>query len=540
MSSGPSAEIHLALNVSCLIPLKSETKLLEVEPVQYHRFQQIVALIVLATAAFCSGESAAQESADLSLQPYVAYVARDGEHTRCGPADSYYKTDPLKAGQEVEVYLETSDDWLGIRPPENSFCWLQSDQVQVEEDEVTGTIVDSGAYSWIGTHLGRAQKYSWQVRLDQGEEVTIIGTARRDGPDGEEFWYRIVPPPGEFRWLHRSQIVYSPDEVELTKPKPKPLPNRQLATNENRPQTKPNEQERQPSAAVNLTTEQTVKSEPISKITEDAIDLLGEDSPIGSGLAVRSRPAPPSSAEPAVAQQSAWVGENQRPLPSQGSNMAPALNNNIASVAHVDSGFENNVAPALNSVIPTGQTYRPQTELGTANVEALQLELSRAMASDATAIQIQPLRDRCAQISTGGPDAVTRGRAALLLRRIEEYQRIVIKRTGSQSSVAQVSTNVGMSSGHSSDPVATDAATGAETSFDRQGWLVKVYSARPNSPPYAVTDSAGRTLSYVTPVPGINLRRYLNQEVGLYGRVAYDTSLETPHLIAEQAVRVRR
>lgn len=493
---------------------------------QSYRCQFI--LVFLAVAVAPSGKLAAQESADLSLQPYVAYVVRDAEHTRCGPSEKYYKTDPLKAGQEVEVYLETSDDWLGIRPPENSFCWLQSDQVQVEDDDVTGRIVDSGAYSWIGTHLGRAQKYSWQVRLDVDEEVTIIGTARRDGPDGEEFWYRIVPPAGEFRWLHRSQIVTSPDEVERTKPGSKPqlkaLPNRQLAAKESRAE--------EPTAYGDATSGQRDDADATSleianrdkENVASAVGLLQQDAPIGSGLAASSRPAPPSSAEQAGLPQSAWVGENQRAALS------------VVPASYVDAQTSRTITPpALNSVMPAGQPYRPQTDLATASVEGLQLELSRAMAAGASAIEIQPLRDRCAQLSTNGADAVNRGRAALLLRRIEEYQRVVAQRTAGQSSVAPAS-----GTSEISDSVATSASTGMETKFDRQGWLVKVYSARPNAPPYAVTDSAGRTLSYVTPVPGINLKRYLNQEVGLYGRVAFDTSLETPHLIAEQAVRVRR
>ena len=45
-------------------------------------------------------------------------------YTRCGPADDYYRTDPLRQGQELQVYTETDDGWLGIRPPKESFCWV--------------------------------------------------------------------------------------------------------------------------------------------------------------------------------------------------------------------------------------------------------------------------------------------------------------------------------------------------------------------------------------------------------------------------------
>ena len=163
-------------------------------------------LVVLALTSQLAAE-------DGPVEPYVVYVARGDQYARCGPSEEFYRTDPLRAGTELEVYLETEDGWLGVRPPADSFCWLQSDHVEVAEDEITGTVIESSAVAWIGTHLGKARQYRWQVRLDQGEQVTIIGTARRDGPDGEEVWYRIVPPPGEFRWVQRSQITDALEEV---------------------------------------------------------------------------------------------------------------------------------------------------------------------------------------------------------------------------------------------------------------------------------------------------------------------------------------
>ena len=67
--------------------------------------------------------------------------------------------------------------------------------------------------AWIGTHLGRARTYRWQVQLAEGEPVTVIGKSEREGPDGPQLWYRIVPPSGEYRWIHRDQIVNSSEEL---------------------------------------------------------------------------------------------------------------------------------------------------------------------------------------------------------------------------------------------------------------------------------------------------------------------------------------
>src|SRR5690606_12962377 len=64
-----------------------------------------------------------------------------------------------------------------------------------------------------------ARKYLWQIQMPRGEEVTILGRAEREGPDGPQLWYRIVPPSGEFRWVHRDQVVDNPELLLRDKPR---------------------------------------------------------------------------------------------------------------------------------------------------------------------------------------------------------------------------------------------------------------------------------------------------------------------------------
>jgi hypothetical protein len=70
------------------------------------------------------------------------------------------------------------------------------------------------------------------------------------------------------------------------------------------------------------------------------------------------------------------------------------------------------------------------------------------------------------------------------------------------------------------------------------GYLVQVYSARQNSPPSALTDNLGNTVAYVTPAPGVNIRHHINSEVTVAGNQGYVQGLNTPHIVANQAVRV--
>lgn len=499
-------------------------------------FVQIVVLVLGGVWSF--GAARAEETA---LEPYVAYVARPGEYTRCGPAESFYQADPLKPGEEVEVYVETKDGWLGIRPPESSFCWLQADHVRVEDDEITGTIVDSNAVAWIGTHLGKARQYRWQVQLAVGEEVSIIGTARRQGAEGNEVWYRIVPPPGEFRWLHESQVVGRVDLVKYTQPT-SDRGSERLANNE--PKAGGSRQPQGASSGANtsrLNNEDLPIGSGVRTVAtqEDTLGTFAATAEESGASSMTPTPPGPSEREGALPSLRDWLLGGALDKPQQQSSVASAVSpgapeRSLEGRGEVGEVVGGSVRPAsFLAQSPNG--FRVASNLDSADVETIKLELSRAMAAGASADQVDELKKRCAWLSLNSESQVDRGRAALLLQRVDEYQQIARRRDG-----------VPLSGGRAGevlpekDVIGKIAETGREAKFDRQGQLVRVYSSRPDAPPYAITDSVGRTICYVTPVPGVNLRRYLNQEVGLYGRLAFDTTLETPHLITEQAVRLRR
>ncbi|TWU67575.1 hypothetical protein [Crateriforma conspicua] len=149
----------------------------------------------------------------IDADPYTVYVAHESAFTRCGPDGKLYRTERLRHGQALDVYLETDDGWLGVRPPEDSFSWIQADDVDIEPNGKAATVRQDRSVVWIGTQLGRARQYRWQVQLAEGERVTILGRSEREGPDGPTDWLRIVPPSGEFRWVHRDQVAMSAEEL---------------------------------------------------------------------------------------------------------------------------------------------------------------------------------------------------------------------------------------------------------------------------------------------------------------------------------------
>jgi hypothetical protein len=79
------------------------------------------------------------------------------------------------------------------------------------------------------------------------------------------------------------------------------------------------------------------------------------------------------------------------------------------------------------------------------------------------------------------------------------------------------------------------AGSGSEAS----GWLVSVHTSLPGQPEFALTDDAGKVLAYVRPTTGLNLRRYVQQPVTVYGAPGYIPNLAARQIVAERVVRLR-
>jgi uncharacterized protein YgiM (DUF1202 family) len=78
-------------------------------------------LMLLCGAALLPAAAVAQTSF-----PYKASATSDDVYVRSGPGQTYYATDKLKRGQQVEVYRHDPGGWCAIRPIEGSFTWVSS------------------------------------------------------------------------------------------------------------------------------------------------------------------------------------------------------------------------------------------------------------------------------------------------------------------------------------------------------------------------------------------------------------------------------
>ena len=585
------------------------------------------------TSTALGEESVLVDQRELIFEPYSVYVAAEKSYARCGPAQDYYRTDPLRMGQELEVYAETDDGWLGIRPPEDSFCWVPAETVQKNDGELDGIISEDRTVAWIGTHLGRARSYRWQVQLAKGEPVTVIGQSEREGPDGPQLWYRIVPPSGEYRWVHRDVIVNSSEELvavmqqvsgkETIKVFPRDRPAAEtksvvdadrsprrlqdldlkddvgpsvLARNEDRP-----DRDSKESVAVGSGLNDQWRDR-VRRDTEVQTASFSRDSQQSDLLEMSDEPSAPDSDQSSA--ESSWVAGNS-PVgderlnlatpaslrtpdlgPSVGSFIARGTNNGLGTNNALGA---NNVLgatghPSLrgtlgvgNEIMQTGAmqatsgviapasktlTYvsaerlaQIESEARQADIEKLDLIFSRLMASRATAIETAPVSRAASNLSATSPNPLVVGRARMLLDRVERYRQVAHRRDGEVvvrdaasfnspgnygRAVLPVTHNQPIQSGSNAGPLYQGTVQSEAVKVaNATGTLVQVYSARTNSPPYALTDQSGRTIAYITPIPGVNLRTHLNHRVSVFGNRGFLTGLNTPHIVATQAVRAQ-
>lgn len=490
-----------------------------------------------------------------TVEPYVAFVRADDCFVRSGPAEDYYRTDPIPFGAEIEVYLESPDGWLGIRPPDSSFSWVPASQVEMDEEHHTARVVDPQAVAWIGTNLGKAKKFRWQVKLSAGEELVVLDQVMHESASGkQQMWLQVVPPAGEFRWIHRKDVVLSRKGLDQLIAEREEVQQERIARGRSDVspasfQQSDSSRRQTPHEIADVSAESAAEGEDPAPAPSDqpggAQAERNEWSAVAPGAARTSRPsdadtanavsiqpigsgvAPASYADAPSAEPEAAGSEWQRSGTSLRSgprlvDSTPSITDS-SSLRQPDAGRRstgNDNPPAAWSLTAA--------QVADLTVQECQVEFPRAVVAEASSEQLAPLAERVRTLSETAEDKFDRARAIVLLERIDRYQGIARRRDEPVDLDGQKAAE---HAGYS------DEATG-RPNFDREGYLVQVYSARPNAPPFALTDRTGETIAYISPAPGLNLRRYLNEAVGIVGRTGYLTGLDTPHLIAERVVKL--
>jgi hypothetical protein len=492
--------------------------------------------------------------------PYEAYICVDEADVVAGPGARYYVTLRLPRGTLVEVYSEEASGWLAIRPPEGSFSWVPADYVDRHPDRPEVGRVKAPVGSWIGTSVERVAQHRQQVTLQSGELIRILGEKRVQGPDGEEqTWLKIAPPSGEFRWIHVRDVRRGKPPAVEPSPDPSatrpddgedvldshgggPPPATELAVAHARlaADSARSSKVRTLGSAIPLHDLQDAAQSPIQTVAFGRHDTAETGTSPDGFVPRRRRPSSEDgklSADdsasggvvhvPRRLEGSASVGKSLAPSGSEGDAQRLAAASRLPLRDDGASRTRAAHGPAAEAAINAEEVAR--------RLEQLEVDLALMLAQDRSQWNLAALRDQAMVLVERGADPAWRGRARMFVDRIEEiadaFQRGLPSRP-------LISTSVGMPG----EVAPAARRTVEEVRYDAQGWLKEVVSRQANRPPapYAVVDAQGRPVCFVSPTPGLNLHRYLNRQVGLFGRRGWLAELQKPHLVAERVVELDR
>lgn len=206
----------------------------------------------------------------------------------------------------------------------------------------------------------------------------------------------------------------------------------------------------------------------------------------------------------------------------------------------------------------TGQVEAMENRPPAADMDLVELELaiSQECLKPADQWQFKPLKAQAKRLIEEGDSPLARGKARLLAEKVEEFDALYERILAAKDSESTMPKPVGVSYlddkkfgqiGQSNDPAAKFVSEGLDPRYDGRGWLMPVItraSAQRNSnqytPPFALTDSQGNVLQFVSPAPGLNLRRYGRMQVGIYGQISPLNQFTKPHLTAHRVIVLDR
>lgn len=202
--------------------------------------------------------------------------------------------------------------------------------------------------------------------------------------------------------------------------------------------------------------------------------------------------------------------------------------------------------------------------------EAL-LQLTAIVSRPTREWQLNSIRDTAVFWIERGETPLVRGEARLLLDRIDRFESIrqrslALGDTPSAAWSTQPSSQTGIqpnsypsaSAPSSAQPNQFSVSSASSVSYaptapyteavpqriaesggEMSGWLQSVHTSYPGQPEFALTDDAGNVLAYVRSTPGLNLRRYIQQPVTVFGTRGYIPNLAAKQILADRVVRLK-
>ncbi|MBN2473188.1 MAG: SH3 domain-containing protein [Pirellulales bacterium] len=414
--------------------------------------------------------------------PYKAYISRDDVYVRSGPGQTYYPTDKLKAGQEVEIYRHDPGGWYAIKPPEASFTWVSARFLKPGVDNLA-VVTEDRVAARVGSRFSDIRDVI-QVRLHKAEVVDILEMAETGSASDPVKWCKIAPPSGEFRWVFGKYV--DPDYQDGIRKTPAadkgPVPGDSVVVPP-------------PTAPIAADSPKTAAGPPQSRPPDNPMSPERTESPED----------PPVAAALPAGTAVAVRSPGDRQLPPD-------------DVDRLD------LAPLVPRTLSPDE-YRER-------IQQLDVDLSVMVAEEPTVWDFRDMRLQADELADQAQTAVERGFARVLLNKIDRFDDLKLRYDRIESVRRQAEHSRSFADLERRDRTVVRRPQ-PEDRFDGVGQLTRVVSEKLGAPRYALVDRDGQVRCYVSPAPGMNLRYYVGQEVGVSGTRGYMPEQRAHHVMAQ-------
>ncbi len=466
--------------------------------------------------------------------PLQAMVLRDSAMVYSGPGEMHYGTAELAQGTLVEVWRFDPGDWCAIRPDEGSFCLVPESGVESRGDGL-GRVVEDGLQVWVGTRLGPVDKPLWQVKLERGEQVSILGRSNWPRPEGSPTtWLQIAPPAGEFRWMKRSDLQL-PDEktslpVQRNRVAPRQRDIERAGFDQDLPVQDSAGQLDDPFAGLDLGRLAAAAAEPVSgPANREAALPPGHLTPRDAGWRPARKPFQLSPERVSIAstgmQNDASPAGSWNPAASLSSASAAGLSASPPGLASLP------IDRFADQQAATQPTFAGERLVPT--LAELDLQISAEIVKPAEYWDLDRLASDIVRAQATAATDLERDQAGRLVRKIDQLRltRTSLLGTRDTATVPAIA-----SPGR---PVGSGIDTSVElgATYDAHGWLNELVQQNGSTgSTYVLQDETGRITHHIGAEPGLNLHRYLKQRIGIVGNRGYNQRLKLSHVTAERVV----
>jgi SH3-like domain-containing protein len=164
------------------------------------------------------------------------------------------------------------------------------------------------------------------------------------------------------------------------------------------------------------------------------------------------------------------------------------------------------------STQPAAKTQAPAA-VGTLQqqLEDIELDLSIMVSEELSVWTFTSLRQRAEKALDQSQTALERGRVRVILGKIERFENIKQRHDGIASLKEETDRRNSLLGDKAGRPGAVDASR-----YDGIGRLTWI-GARKGAPHYALVDGQGAVTTLVSPAPGVNLKPFMDKQVGVNG-----------------------